>query len=181
MSRIVLGKFAKLLILLVVSGTVFSASAAVYNMMYLRSEPVAVEGAKVIFVSGTDSTTAGATIGTNSTYVRFNGMKGWPNATRVYEDSVGIKNNDASSRTVRVTFSSWSGDTSAVDSMLVKVYNGAGAQQGTTVTVGTTDSSTGDLSIDAGSTYRVQWEIRWKATALSSNKVDVTLTLKVNE
>ncbi|MFH0896818.1 MAG: hypothetical protein V1850_02060 [Candidatus Bathyarchaeota archaeon] len=181
MARILSEKALKLLPLLIVSVLVISVSAAVYNMMYMRSEPIAVEAAKVVFTTGTDSTAAGVTIGTNSTYVRLNGMKGWPNATRYYEDPVEIKNNDASTRTIKVTFESWSGDTSAVESILVKVFNSGSVQQGTTITVGTPSSSTGDITITAGSSYRVQWEIHWKATALSTNKVDITLSLRTNE
>lgn len=180
MAKILSEKVMKLLPLLIASGLVISVSAAVYNMMYMQSGPVAVEVPKVIFVTGTDSTAAGTTIGTNSTYIRFNGMKGWPNATRIYEDPAGIKNNDASSRTIKVTFSSWSGDTSAVESILVKVYDSS-TQKGSTVTVGTADSNTGDISIGTDATYRVQWEIKWKATAQTSNNIDVTLSLRTNE
>ena len=172
-------RLRKLLPVLLVSAALFvGVGAAVYNVMYAQVEQIPAETPKVYFVTGTDSTAAGATIGTNSTYVKFNSMSGWPNSTRVYEDSVGIENGDTSSRTVELSFDSWSGDTGYI-TISVKVFNSGGTQQGSTISVGTGGSSTGSVSIPAGNTYRVQWEIKWNAGALSSYRVNVLLQLKV--
>jgi len=168
----------KLLPILAISAIVIGVSAAVYNIMYVQVEQIPAEAAKVYFVTGTDSTAAGATIGTNSTYVKFNSMAGWPNSTRYYEDSVGIKNADTSGRTVELLYDSWSGDTPYV-TISVKVFDSGGTQRGNTINVGTGGSSTGSISIPAGETYRVQWEIKWNAGALSSYRVNVLLQLKV--
>ncbi len=178
-SLSMLSRLLRLVPILAVSVLVTTASAAVYNMMYFQAQQIGVEAAKVYFVTGADSTAAGATIGTNSTYVKFTSLSGWPNATRYYEDIAGIKNDDTSSRTIELKFDSWSGSTSSVSAMRVKVFNAGGVQQGSTVQVGTVDSTTGEISIPSSTTWRVQWEILWNAGALSSDKVDVTLTLKV--
>jgi len=176
-------KALKLLSLLLISMAIAAASASVYNYMYMQSLEISVEAADVRFVTGTDSTVAGATIGTNGTYVSFNSMAGWPNSTRVYQDVAGIQNfNSTSAYTIELKFDQagdWSGDTPDIDYIYVKVFNSTDIQQGATITVGTTGSSTGTLSLPASTTWRVQWEIKWKAGTLSTKNVTVKLTLIV--
>jgi hypothetical protein len=172
-------KQVRLLCFLIASLLIGVASASVYNYLYMQAAPIGAEPADVQFVSGTDSSAAGASIGTNGTYVSFNSMAGWPNATRVYEDAVGIQNLDTSSRTIELRFDSWSGSTANIEYIYVKVFNSTGAQQGSTIVVGTAGSSTGSLTIPAGETWRIQWEIKWIATALSTDTVTVTLQLVV--
>lgn len=169
-------------LLLFLAGTlVITASATVYNIMQMQASPVKAEPAKVQFVIADDSAVAGTSIGTNGTYVLFSGMSGWPNATRVYEAAVGIKNFDTRSRIIELMFDSWSGSTENVDYIHVKIFDEGGTQQGYTVNVGTEGSSTGTVNIPAGATWRVQWEIKWKAEALSTDSVSVTLKLVINE
>jgi len=166
--------------LLILSTIITGASAAVYNLMYMQATGIGVEAAKVYFIEGGDSgTECTINIGTNGTYVSISNMKGWPNATRVYENATAIHNGDTSSRTATLTFDSWSGDTSNV-TMTVKVYNSAGVQQGNTISAGT-EGSSASLTIPAGENFRVQWEIKWNAGASSSYSVSVTLSLRVNE
>jgi hypothetical protein len=158
---------------------IVTASASVYNVMYMQASPISAETAKVQFVTAGDSVAAGASIGTNGTYVCLNSMGGWPNATRIYEAAVGIKNFDSADRTVELKFESWSGSTTNIDYIYVKVFSDSNTQQGSTITVGTAGSSTGSITIPAGATWRVQWEIRWKAGALSTDLVTVVLRLIV--
>ena len=174
-------KLVRLLPLIVLSTLITGASAAVYNVMYMQAVSVGAESPKVYFIEGSDSgTECTVTIGTNGTWIRISNMKGWPNATRIYENVTAIHNGDSSSRTIRLTFESWSGDTSYV-TITVKVFNSAGVQQGSSITVGNVGSSTGDITIPAGENFRVQWEIKWDAGALSTYSVSVTLSLRVNE
>ena len=168
------------LALLLVALTIVGVSAAVYNIFYMRFSPVSVEEAKVQFVQGGDSVAAGASIGTNGTSVIFNSISGWPNATRIYEDIVGIKNFETQgSRNIRLEFDSWSGDTTAIEYIHIKVFDGNDQQQGSTVEVGEAGSSTGDMEIPAGATWRVQLEIKWEADALSTYQVSFALRLIV--
>jgi hypothetical protein len=171
-------KILRTFLLFLASLLIVTASASVYNLLYMQAFPISTEAADVQFVSGADSTAAGASVGTNGTYVRFNSMAGWPNATRVYENAVGIQNLDTVARTIELKYDSWSGSTANIDYIYVKVFND-GTQQGSTINVGTAGSSTGSLSIPAGATWRVQWEIKWTAEALSTNTVSVTLQLIV--
>lgn len=173
----------RLLIFLLSALLVMTVSAAVYNYMYMQNSNIAAEAAKVKFVTSTDSTAAGATVGTNGTYVSFNSMAGWPNSTRTYQAAIGIQNTAASAYTIELKFDlagDWSGQTANVESITVIVRNTAGGTQyGTTITVGTAGSSTGTFSLPATTTYVVEWNIKWKATALSTDKVSVKLTLIV--
>jgi hypothetical protein len=163
---------------------IVSASAAVYNYMFMEASPISVQAAKVQFVTAADSTTAGASIGTNGTYIKFTSMAGWPNSTRTYQAAAGIQNLDTSSRTVELKFDQagdWSGNTANVDSITVILRSTAGGtQQGSTINVGTPSSSTGAISIGASTTWVVEWNIKWKAGALSTNTVSVKLTLIVS-
>jgi len=181
--EILKSKALKLLSLLLISMVIATASASVYNYMYMQSLQVSVEAADVRFVTGTDSTAAGATIGTNGTYVSFNSMAGWPNSTRVYQDAVGIQNfNSTSSYTIELKFDQagdWSGDTPDIDYIYVKVFNATNIQQGSTITVGSASSTTTAINLPASTTWHVQWEIKWKAGTLSTKKVSVKLTLIV--
>jgi len=149
----------------------------------MQAQSIAAETADVQFVTAADSTAAGASIGTNGTYVRFTSMAGWPNSTRTYQAAAGIQNLDTTARTIELKFDQagdWSGSTGNIDSITVIVRNTAGgSQQGTTITVGTAGSSTGAISIPASTTWVVEWNIKWIAGALSTNTVSVKLTLIV--
>jgi len=170
-------------LLLLSSLLIVTAAASVVNVMYMQASPISAEAAKVQFVTAADSTAAGAQIGTNGTYVLLNSMGGWPNATRTYQAAVGIQNLDTAARTIELKFDQagdWSGNTANIDSITVIVRDTAGGtQQGTTINVGTAGSSTGAISIPASTTWVVEWNIKWKAGALSTNTVSVKLTLIV--
>jgi hypothetical protein len=177
-------KALRLLCFLLSALLVMTVSASVYNYMYMQATSIGAETADVQFVTATDSTAAGASIGTDGTYVSFNSMAGWPNSTRVYQDAVGIQNsNTTSAYTFELKFDQagdWSGDTSDIYYIYVKVFNTmGGSQQGTAITVGSAGSTTGGLSLPASTTWHVQWEIKWKAGTLSTKKVSVKLTLIV--
>ena len=177
------GKLVKISLLLITSMLIVTASASVLNSMYMQASPISAETAKVQFVTAADSTEAGASVGTNGTYVMLNSMGGWPNSTRTYQAAVGIQNLDTGSRTIELKFDQagdWSGNTASISSITVILRNSAGGtQQGSTITVGTPSSSTGSISIPASTTWVVEWNIRWAATALSTNTVAVTLTMTV--
>lgn len=176
-------KLLRTFCLLLTSLLIVTASASVYNYMYIQATPIGAESAKVQFVTADDSTAAGASIGTNGTYVSFNSMAGWPNSTRTYQAAAEIQNLDTVARTIELKFDlagDWSGDTSNIDSITIIVRDTAGGtQQGVTINAGTAGSSTGEISIPAGTTWVVEWNIKWAAGALSTNTVSVKLTLIV--
>ena len=164
------------LILLTISLVIASATAATYNLVFMEGSPIGVDTPYIRFVSGSDAT---STIGQNGTYARITSMQGWPNATRVYEDALRIENLDATPHSCELIFDSWSGDTGNINSIYVKIFDTVGGtQQGSTLSI-TAQNSTGTFNLPATTTYYVQWEIRWDGNALSTNTVDVTLSLRV--
>lgn len=174
--KILRNKPVKLLTLLLTSMLIATASAAVYNYMYMEAS-IGVEAAEVQFVDGADAV---CDIGDNATYVKINDMAGWPNATRVYEEAVKVESLDASDRTVELAFDSWSGNTNNVTYIYVKVFNAAGVQQGSTLSITpAAQNSTGTFTLTALATYRVQWGIKWDGGALSTYAVDVMLKMIV--
>lgn len=181
--KILRSKALKLLSLLLVSTIIATASASVYNYMYMQSFDISAKAAKVKFVSAADSTAAGFSPGTNGTYASFNSMAGWPNATRIYQAACGIQNSHTSQVTIELEFDQagdWSGNIGLIDSMTVIVRDSAGgSQQGSTITVGSAGSSTGAIDISASTTWVVEWNIKWNANAQSTHKVTVKLTLIV--
>lgn len=173
-------RLLRTLFLFLASTLIVAASASVIYYMNMKASPITVDtlpAARVMFVSGNDSAVAGASIGSKGEYVTFYNMSGYPNCTKVYEDAVGIYNNDtAHAHKIELKFDSWNGQTTNIDYIYVKIFDGA-TQQGATIVVGTAGSTTGELTILAGATWRVQWEIQWGANAQSSDQVDVTLHL----
>jgi hypothetical protein len=154
-----------------------TVSAAVYNYMYLQASSIGSKTAKVTFADGADATAAGTSVGTNGTYVQFTSMSGWPNATRVYENATVIENNDnAVDFACQLSRYSWSGNTTSIDELYVKIYN-ASALQGTLDVK--QDGNYTTFTIPHGEAWRVEWSIKWSATALSTDSVSVTLMLKV--
>lgn len=163
--------------LLLTSVLIATASATVYNYMYMQAAPIGVEAAKVQFVDGADAT---CNIGDNATYVKITDMAGWPNATRLHEEAVKIESLDSNDRTMELAFDSWSGNTGNIAYIYVKVFNAADEQQGSTLSITpAAQNSTGTFDLTALATYRVQWEIRWDGGVPSTYAVDVTLKLIV--
>jgi len=181
--KILHSRWAKISTLLITSMIIATASAAVYNYMYMESFGISAKAAKVTFVSAADSVAAGFTAGTNGTYAYFNSMAGWPNATRTYQAACGIQNSHTASVTIELKFDQagdWSGDTGQVDSMTVVLRDSAGGtQQGSTINVGTAGSSTTAIGIPGSTTWVVEWNIKWNANAQGTHQVSVMLTLIV--
>ncbi|MCX8150021.1 MAG: hypothetical protein N3D85_00725 [Candidatus Bathyarchaeota archaeon] len=166
------GKFLKLVTLLLSSLLIATASAAVYNLMYIDAE-VAPKTAKVYFTTtgATDATAAGTTVGTGGTYVSFNSLSGWKNATRVYDKVVVIKNDNTATRNCTLRVNSTSGSVSDLDKLDFKV--GSQTLDATTVNNSITFNISGNSSVD------VEVRLKWKATA-GNNPVTITLELIVD-
>jgi hypothetical protein len=92
-------KSLKVLILLLSSLLIASASAAVYYSMIMQPS-VTVTGATIVFVLGNDAPT-GSALGSNSTWANL-ALKAYPNATLTYDQALNISNTDTSSHTFRL-------------------------------------------------------------------------------
>lgn len=169
MERKMSRKLVHIVLLLISSMLIATASAAIYNIMYM-DVVVTPKPAKVYFTtSGAgDATKAGTTVSSDGTYVTF-ALKGWGNATRIYEDIVHIKNNDTENVecTINVT------QVTNVANLQVLNFTIAG-QELNALTVG----NKVEFTITSSSEVTVGVQLKWKPSPGSDAAV-VTLQLTV--
>jgi len=164
-------KFLKLLVLLVVSVLIATASAAVYYSM-IAQPSVTIAAATISFVQGTDWP-AGSALGSNSTWVSL-ALKAYPNVTLAYDQPLNISNTDSASHTFRlrhVSISPLNGNSqvSNFTSINFVVENVGGAQQATfnyttTGTTWNTPASTSYLTLPGN----MQWILYAQTVAAAS-------------
>jgi hypothetical protein len=178
-------KSAKLLLLLLSTLFIATASATVYYTMFMNSA-VGVSGNKVQFWAGTDTSVIGGTISDARQKVTFSSMNGLNGSLTTISDSVKINNTDSSSaHTIELKLDTWTGTgATPLYYINVTIYNGSNVKQGNNIYLvpggtGQVDT-TGQVSIAASAVWRVQWDIYWKGTATSSDSVTVNLKLEVS-
>ena len=173
-------KSAKFILLLVSTLLIATASATIYNYMYLNAT-IGVEGMTLQWVSGADATSAGTQI--NGVTCSLTSLKGPPNGTRIYGDPARLNNTGIASSTFNLTIDQVTGDTAEMDSIIVRLYNYTNNANMGTLTVwsgGSQGSDLTSLTIGAnGTQWRLQWEITWKSTATTSHSVTVNLKVQV--
>ena len=168
-------KSVKMLILMLMSIMVVTVTAATYNYMLMEASPINVYSAMVLFKNGTDASAAGTSVGTNGTYVKFTSMSGWPNVTRVYENATVIHNTDGSQNfPCQLSVGSLTG---SIDELYIKLYDNTDTYHSTVQVHGTSNSTS--FTINAGEVWRVEWRIKWAATALSTDTAAATLNLRL--
>lgn len=177
--RINFKKTAKLVMLLISTLLIASASAAIYNYMY-QDASISVEGMALAWINGADNATAGTQIdGVTSSLTN---LKGPPNGTRVYGDPVRLNNTGATSVTFDLMIDQVTGDTAEMDSITVRLYNVTNSASMGNLTVwsgGATGTDLTSLSITANTQWKLQWEIKWKSSATISHTVDANLKVRV--
>jgi hypothetical protein len=172
-------KSLKLVTLLISALLIATASATIYDYMYLNGN-VGVQGMALAWVTGNDGTDSGTSI--NGVTASLTNLKGPPNGTRIYADPVRLNNTGASSITYDLLIDAVSGDTTYLDSIYVRIYSINTTLSIQNVTVWASGAKGSDvigLNIPADNIWRFQWEITWKSTATVSNSVTVNLKLKV--
>ncbi len=185
MSR-VFGKSVKMLILTLLSIMVVSVSAATYFTLVMEPR-VGTADAVIQFVAGDDSSNAGATgYTTDGTWVRFTGIKAYPNATLTYEEAINVSNTDGSNAySVRFRPGSITNlNGTGTSANFTKIAFVLIAQNGTTIistfnyTGGvswTPPSTTGYVSIPASE----EWTIRIETIAVSGALADVMVEIDI--
>lgn len=171
-------KALKFLGLLISSMLIATVSAAIYNYMY-QDATISVEAMTLEWVLGVDNGTAGTQI--SGVTCTLTNLKGPPNGTRIYSDPVRL-NNTGSSVTFNLLIDQVTGNTTEMDSIIVRLYNvtnGASIDNLTVWSGGSQGSDLTNLTIGANHEWRFQWEVTWKATATASESVTVNLKLKV--
>ena len=171
-------KALKFLGLLISAMIIATASAALYDYMYLNAT-VSVEGIALKWVNGTDSGSAGTSI--NGLTATLANLKGPPNGTRVYPDPVRLNNTGGTSVLFNITVSEVAGATANMSSIIVRIYNMTDSASIKNVTVWDGTKGTGETGLSIGAKYewRFQWEVTWKAIAVTSDTVTVNLKLQV--
>jgi hypothetical protein len=172
-------KSLKLLTLLVTSLLIATVSATIYDYMYLNGS-VGVQGMALKWVDGADATDAGTQI--NGVTATLTQLKGPPNGTRIYADPVRLWNNGTSAASIDILIDAVTGDTTEMDSIVVRIYNlntTSWVQNMTIWSGGAKGSDATGLSVTSYHSWRFQWEIKWKSTATTANSVTVNLKIKV--
>jgi hypothetical protein len=180
-------KSLKLLFLLLASLLVSSVSASVYYTMFM-SATVGVSGNKVQFWPGTDFSSTGGGITNARQEVTFTQMNGLNGSKTTYTDPVNINNTDAThGYGIDLELGSWTGSSSTpLYNITITMYNSptAGTKEGDSIVLvpggNGQPSSTGNVTIAAGTAWRVQWDIWWNGTATAGDTVSVNLQLVVS-
>ena len=171
-----------------------TVSATVYYSLQTRTNAT-TSSAVVKLISGTDSTSAGASINTVGTYASL-AIKTYPNATVTYQQALNISNTDSIIHKVRLNSQSVSGgqgsysnSTSNIQFSIVALngtaygpvtYKGAngGSPWTTTCTTGScaTSTTTVYIVVPASTKFAIQVVATADATAVAS----VTTTIVIN-
>jgi hypothetical protein len=179
-------KPVKLLVLLLSSMLIATASAAVYYSLTMQSTAT-VAAAPVYFTEGADSSGIW-TPGTNYTYVSLN-LNAYPNVTLTYEQAVNLTATIAKEVQLRhVSISPDDGNPSVSNftSVVFTLKNATGSVKGTltyTVTAATDTwneptTPTGYVAIGAGQEWTIKVEI--KAAAGAKAGVSTTIVIAVD-
>ena len=174
-------KCLKLLTLLISSLLIATASAYTYNMF--MSASVGVEATELSFTQGTDFDKCGGNLLDNNQKVTFSMMNGKPGVEAIY-NPVGIYNaNDTAGHLIELKLDSWTGNTEAhLYNITITMYDGT-TQKGDSIVLipgGTGQVETsGDQTILATTTWRVQWQVWWNGDALLADTVNVNLLLVI--
>ena len=184
LKKIARTKSFKLIVLLVASSLIGTASAAVYYSIVMEPS-VTITSATISFAQGNDWP-SGSTLGSNSTWVSL-ALKAYPNATLYYDQPLNITNTDSASHTFRlrhISITPASGTSSVGNFTFFNfvVQNTAASPQATfnyTVTGNTwnTPASTSYLTLPANTQWIIYVETR---AAAGANAVTANLQISVD-
>lgn len=168
-------KILKLSTLLATSLLIATASAAIYDNLFLNAS-VGVEGLYLVWdKTGIDP---GISADVKGAYCTISGLKAPQGGSRTYSKAIGINNTGGTSTTFDIEVVDVTGaGTSDLNYIFVEIYDGDALKGNLTVwqndAKGTTPVT--DLTIAAGAAWRLQWKIAWKDTASTDDYVTVQL------
>jgi hypothetical protein len=149
---------------------------------------VTIDSATVYFTTGDDSTEAGLSIGTNSTYAHLASLSAYPNVTLTYEEAVNVTNGDSSAHNIRlrhVSISPASGDdVGNFTSVIFRLMDDSGSEQvSLSYTVSgsswNTPSTTGWVSLPASDVWSIRVETVAEPGALANIDCSITIAIDV--
>jgi len=179
LKKILSNRSTKFLTLLLTSMLIATASAAMYNYMFMNGT-IGVEGMTLEWQLGADNATAGTQIA--GVTASLTTLKGPPNGTRVYTDPVRLKNKGSGAVIFDLLIDTVSGNTVNMSSIIVRLYSLNTTAYIENVTVwsgGAKGSDHPNLNIPLNHIWRFEWEIKWKSTAVISDSVIVNLKVRV--
>ncbi|MEM2995643.1 MAG: hypothetical protein QXI91_06510 [Candidatus Bathyarchaeia archaeon] len=187
--KINIKKSLKFLTLLISALLIGTASAAIYNYMYMYATPVGVRGAyDVNFYEGADFVNASGSITNYRQTVTFTGMKGSNGTLATYTDPVRICNNGTVAHNIKLEIADYQYSTNAdenLDYIIITIYNSGGTSVDSLRLDPHGDDGGNDLETAFNSLsgdhnwWRVQWDILWFGNATTSDTVDITLKITV--
>ena len=179
-------KSLKLITLLISALLIGTASATIYNYMYMYATPIGVKSTyDVNFYDGNDASNAGGSITNNRQTVTFIGMEGSNGTLAKYGDPVRICNNDTVAHNTELAFDSWAFSGSALTTLKyvnITLYDSGDSFVGcmSLIPAGGGNETAGTYSLAGNNDWwRVQWDIFWFGNATTSDSVDITLKITV--
>jgi len=171
-------KTLDLIVLLMISVFVISASAAVYYSIEMQPT-VTIDQAVVYFEEGSDA--GYVSLGANSTYVSL-ALSAYPNVTLTYDDPLNITNTDSSAHYVRlrhVSITPTSGNADVGNFTFINfTLNGVDFDYTTTGDNWDAWPTMGDQSLAATTEWAVKIETR--AAAGATDAIDVTIVIALD-
>lgn len=174
-------KYLDLVVLLMISIFVISASAAVYYSLGMTST-ITTAANDVYFVKGPDNETAGVTLFNDNKSATLADLKAYPNMTMTYDDSIRVRNNNTGTNfNVRLR------SVSLVGSAQYFVFIGFTLNTTTPVSLnytsdGTTwtePSETAFVQVNADTEYRITVQTMANATATSGQIATIEIAVDV--
>jgi hypothetical protein len=188
MRKVAQGKPVKLLILLLTSMLIATASAAVYYSLTMQPT-ITITAPPIVFSQGSDWP-SGSSIGTNSTWVSL-ALKAFPNATTVYTDALNVSNVDSTSHNFRlrhtsITPASGQSDVGNFTFINFVVEDTSGVAQNTFnyTTTGYTwnlPSTTGYMNLPANTQWIIYIETRGAAGAISGISASIGIAVDIQQ
>jgi signal peptidase I len=178
-------KSLKIVTLLVTTLLIATASATVYNYLYITST-IGVQGDPIKFTPGADYISAKGTaqgISSDNQTVAFNGMIGVNGTLRTYSDPLRIRNTDpTNSYTVQVRVDGTWTENSNIKYINITIINYSNNETLGRISLvpggGNTTAFAGSgITMGPNALWRVQWDIFWLSSATSSDTTTVNLRL----
>lgn len=176
-------KTLDLIVLLMISVFVISASAAVYYSLGITST-ITTAANDVYFVLGPDNGTATVTLFNDNKSATLASLKAYPNLTMTYDDPIRVRNNHTSANyNVRLRPVSRSGNalyfvfinfTLNTTTPVSLNYTSNGASW-------TDPSETGFVQVDANTEYAIRVQTMANATATSGQTANIEVAIDVEQ
>ena len=173
-------KYLDLIVLLMISAFVISASAAVYYSLDMTST-ITTAAYDVYFVLGPDNATAGVTIFNNNKSATLASLKAYPNMTMTYDAPIRIRNNGSVAHAVRLNPVSLSGNALYFVFINFTLQTSPLASLNYTASGGSWSppSTTSFVTVAPGTEYAIVVQTKADATASAGQTANIEIAVDV--